>query len=329
MDKLIRFNNPLPEYQIKPPYKIYSNEIIGNITLTGGFMEPYGHGRKRTSKQAIFSNGKILKTKTSNYNIGLDYTTGYKSKVIAWYSGTVIQTSLERGYGNRIYIKLNIPFTYKGKDYDCYQAYAHNYQILKKKGDKVKQGEAIALEGGHNGSNPLAYGSHVDLDTYIFMDNEKIHINPDLLSSSDRLESIYYIPTLKKDNTGLGVIWLQHHLKKHNLSLKIDGYFGAKTEAMVKDFQRNNNLKVDGIVGNDTRNRFSTHKLFLYIKENTIAKERIAQSSDLNKKEKTNLYKNSLFEISNHQSIGDHFKIINDDRCYYIYKPHANIIQNN
>jgi len=34
--------------------------------------------------------------------------------------------------------------------------------------------------------------------------------------------------------------------------LIVDGDFGAKTEARVKDFQRNNNLTVDGIVGPKT-----------------------------------------------------------------------------
>jgi len=32
----------------------------------------------------------------------------------------------------------------------------------------------------------------------------------------------------------------------------IDGYYGPITEKAVKDFQRNNNLIVDGIVGSST-----------------------------------------------------------------------------
>ena len=35
--------------------------------------------------------------------------------------------------------------------------------------------------------------------------------------------------------------------------LKVDGVFGAKTEARVREFQRNRNLTPDGVVGADTR----------------------------------------------------------------------------
>ena len=35
--------------------------------------------------------------------------------------------------------------------------------------------------------------------------------------------------------------------------LKVDGVFGAKTEARVREFQRNNGLVPDGVVGNLTR----------------------------------------------------------------------------
>jgi len=34
--------------------------------------------------------------------------------------------------------------------------------------------------------------------------------------------------------------------------LDVDGSFGPKTEAMVRDFQQNENLSVDGIVGTQT-----------------------------------------------------------------------------
>jgi peptidoglycan hydrolase-like protein with peptidoglycan-binding domain len=34
--------------------------------------------------------------------------------------------------------------------------------------------------------------------------------------------------------------------------LEVDGIFGPRTEAAVRDFQRNENLSVDGIVGRQT-----------------------------------------------------------------------------
>ena len=39
------------------------------------------------------------------------------------------------------------------------------------------------------------------------------------------------------------------------LEIKTDGIFGAQTEAKVKEYQRNQNLAVDGIVGRATRER--------------------------------------------------------------------------
>ena len=39
---------------------------------------------------------------------------------------------------------------------------------------------------------------------------------------------------------------------KGNYNLATDGIFGAKTQAAVKDYQKNNGLDVDGIVGNNT-----------------------------------------------------------------------------
>ena len=39
---------------------------------------------------------------------------------------------------------------------------------------------------------------------------------------------------------------------KGNYNLDTDGIFGAKTQAAVKDYQKQNNLAVDGIVGNNT-----------------------------------------------------------------------------
>ena len=45
---------------------------------------------------------------------------------------------------------------------------------------------------------------------------------------------------------------LQEVLNNHGYQLKVDGIFGKKTEAAVKDFQGKNGLKADGIVGPKT-----------------------------------------------------------------------------
>lgn len=63
-------------------------------------------------------------------------------------------------------------------------------------------------------------------------------------------------PILKAGSTGDAVKVLQGRLKKgypaYAGSLTVDGDFGAKTEAAVKEFQRRSKLTADGIVGQAT-----------------------------------------------------------------------------
>jgi hypothetical protein len=57
---------------------------------------------------------------------------------------------------------------------------------------------------------------------------------------------------LKKGSKGEFVLLLQEMLKKLGFNIGTDGAFGPGTEKVVFDFQRQNNLKVDGIVGAKT-----------------------------------------------------------------------------
>ena len=57
------------------------------------------------------------------------------------------------------------------------------------------------------------------------------------------------LPTLKYGSKGYFVRELQRLLNKVGYALKVDGIFGVRTRAAVKDFQRQNLLVVDGIVG--------------------------------------------------------------------------------
>ena len=45
---------------------------------------------------------------------------------------------------------------------------------------------------------------------------------------------------------------LQQELNKYGYKLDVDGQFGTKTQAAVRDYQKNNGLSVDGIVGKNT-----------------------------------------------------------------------------
>lgn len=60
------------------------------------------------------------------------------------------------------------------------------------------------------------------------------------------------LPTLRKGSKGLYVTELQDMLKDRGYTLKVDGKFESETEEVVKAFQADNGLKVDGVVGEKT-----------------------------------------------------------------------------
>ena len=53
-------------------------------------------------------------------------------------------------------------------------------------------------------------------------------------------------------SSGSDVSQLQTLLNQNGYNLNVDGIFGAKTQAAVKDYQQKNSLSVDGIVGTNT-----------------------------------------------------------------------------
>lgn len=57
---------------------------------------------------------------------------------------------------------------------------------------------------------------------------------------------------LSRGSKGSEVKTLQELLNQNGYSLDVDGSFGSKTQAAVKDYQKKNGLAVDGIVGTNT-----------------------------------------------------------------------------
>ena len=53
-------------------------------------------------------------------------------------------------------------------------------------------------------------------------------------------------------STGSAVSKLQTVLNQHGYDLAVDGIFGVKTQAAVRDYQQRNGLKLDGIAGPET-----------------------------------------------------------------------------
>jgi len=66
------------------------------------------------------------------------------------------------------------------------------------------------------------------------------------------LEQGSVTPVLRRGSFGDAVIDLQELLRTHGYLLSIDGDFGAATELAVRDFQLENGLQTDGIVGQFT-----------------------------------------------------------------------------
>ncbi|MEB3281847.1 MAG: peptidoglycan-binding protein [Lyngbya sp.] len=68
-------------------------------------------------------------------------------------------------------------------------------------------------------------------------------------ASSISSQTIQSLPILQLGKTGNDVNYLQNRLNLLGANLRIDGIFSYDTEIAVKRFQRDNDLKVDGIVG--------------------------------------------------------------------------------
>lgn len=178
-DKKLRLPN-LAEHQLNSTnYQRFTCPILGSIVVTGGFMEPHGHSRKGVLR-AIFVDKQIKSLQPSGRNIGIDYVVA-DHRAIAWYSGRCTRQGREGGYGRRIHIKLGRTFNYMGKEYDVYQAYAHLKEIWVKQGQEITQGQQIGVMGG-SGRGENDYPLHIDLATYIYIDNTTVQINPQLLN---------------------------------------------------------------------------------------------------------------------------------------------------
>jgi peptidoglycan hydrolase-like protein with peptidoglycan-binding domain len=59
-------------------------------------------------------------------------------------------------------------------------------------------------------------------------------------------------PLVERGDEGHPVPTLQYLLRAHGATVQVDGIFGPKTDAAVRDFQRSHGLSVDGIVGPHT-----------------------------------------------------------------------------
>ena len=91
---------------------------------------------------------------------------------------------------------------------------------------------------------------------------------------------------VKLNDRGREVIKVQKYLETLGYDVEADGIFGKSTEDAVKEFQKNNNLQVDGIAGESTQQEFEkqisekvSYELYVVEKGDTLSE--IADKKDL------------------------------------------------
>ena len=80
-----------------------------------------------------------------------------------------------------------------------------------------------------------------------YLKNKVPKADPDQAAADDRYGDLGY------GSTGSKVRKLQQDLQNLGYSINVDGTFKNETQKIVRRFQQDNNLKVDGIVGPETR----------------------------------------------------------------------------
>lgn len=102
-------------------------------------------------------------------------------------------------------------------------------------------------------------------------------------------QNYYYERELSHGSSGNAVVLLEFCLARiydvhynNDTYYNIDGYFGKRTKYLVRDFQKRNNLHVDGILGPHTANKIS--ELCVNNYSASLEKVRISNIQSKNKK---------------------------------------------
>lgn len=198
----------------------------------------YGYRINPVTKKKQFHNGLDLVSKVKNRNLyAID--DGYVQKIVTG------QDKSKTGYGNYIWVRY--------PRYNLSLLHAHCSSIKKKKGDKVKKGDVIAIMG----STGRSTGVHLHLGMTKIGSNTWLNpANYNMLSDKYNLTRV-----LRKGSKGNDVSKLQTTLKtlgytgKKNKPLAVDKIFGSDTDYAVRNYQKDNNLTVDGDVGKNTAHK--------------------------------------------------------------------------
>ena len=193
----------------------------------------YGYRIHPITHKRTFHNGLDLISKVGNRNL-FAVDEGYVQKVVTG------QDKSTTGFGNYIWVRY--------PRYDLSLLYAHCKTIKKKKGDKVKKGDIVAIEG----MTGAATGAHLHLGMTKIGSN--VWLNPE---KPDVLPDKYNLTRyLKKGCKGSDVKEYQKVLKAKGYDIGkcgVDGVFGNDVYKATKKYQKDKKLKiVDGVVGKET-----------------------------------------------------------------------------
>ncbi|MBB6451967.1 hypothetical protein HNQ94_000388 [Salirhabdus euzebyi] len=193
-----------------------------------------------------------FRTKERPDHHGVDIADPGYHPIYAVADGEVSKSYFSTSYGHVIFIVHKIA----GQVYES--VYAHLKSRAVSVGEKVKQGQVIGVMGNTGRS----YGQHLHFEWHEGRWNmgKTNAIDPlKVIGVEDKKEA----NVLRHGDKGKEVKSLQEKLVALGYKLPkygTDGHFGDETEAAVKAFQKDQSIKVDGIVGPVTQSKLDNAK---------------------------------------------------------------------
>ena len=229
----IKMIAPIAQAQAKK----HGDRLYASICIAQACHESgYGTSAKMKKANAVYG----IKVGKSAYNFGTAWKgKAYKTGTTEYYDGKNPTKIVD-------FFRAYDSISDSTEDYMDMLCHCKRYKGSLNCPSPQKSIEAIVKGGYATGPD---YASHImqivrkyDLTQFDYTAN--ISSNP------------YTAPTvnLRRGSRGAGVKWLQYELNKlYGIHLVIDGVFGFNTETSVIRFQKEHNLKKDGVVGKLTR----------------------------------------------------------------------------
>lgn len=105
------------------------------------------------------------------------------------------------------------------------------------------------------------YDGHVDMNRYeaseetlasLGAGNREVMISPPAVPAGEFIPEAWHGEYLRRGSEGIRVVQIQQRLARRGWRIGIDGFFGLETDTVVRKFQAEKGLRVDGVVGRIT-----------------------------------------------------------------------------